>query len=227
MGPGLRRFARNVALLPRRTFISLTRRFDPNYQLDRRSKAVAGWFSPDYLARLDAVPGMCSARTGRILALLASDAPPGGDVVEIGAWKGRITVWLVEAAERRSDRPQVISIDPHLRESWDGFCRTVADFKLNDRGLRVVRERSHDAAHDWSRPITLLWVDGSHEYDDVARDIADYAQHVIVGGVIAFDDSAGGEFPGVERAIAEWKAAARDFVRVATIGNMTIFRRHG
>jgi MMP 1-O-methyltransferase len=222
----LRRLVRNAALLPRRTWASLHRRFASDYALERRAKAaVAGWFAPDYLERLDAVPGMCSSRTGRVLALLAAEAPAGGDIVEIGAWKGRITVWLVEAAARRPDRPRVISIDPHLRDSWDGFCRTVDDFKLAERGLQVVRQRSHDAARGWSRPISLLWIDGSHDYDDVRRDIADYAPHVIAGGWIAFDDSSGGEFPGVERAIAEWQADARDIARVATLRNMTIFRR--
>lgn len=224
--PGLRRLVRNAALLPRRSWASLRRRVASDYALERRSRAaVAGWFSPEHLARLDAVPGMCGTHTCRVLALLASEAPASGDIVEIGAWKGRITVWLVEAAARRSDRPRVISIDPHLRDSWDAFCRTVADFKLAERGLQVARQRSHDAARGWSRPISFLWIDGSHDYDDVLRDIADYAPHVIAGGWIAFDDSTGGEFPGVERAIAEWQASARDFVCVATIRNMTIFRR--
>ena len=168
---------------------------------------------------------MCSIRECRLLALLARQAPAGGAIVEIGAWKGRTTAWLVEAAERRADRPPVISIDPHHRESWDDFCRTVADLKLAERGLAVVRQRSHDAALNWSRPISMLWVDGSHEYDDVARDIADFTPHVLPGGVVAFDDSAGGEFPGVERAIAEWRAADRRFVHVATLRTITIMRR--
>ena len=221
----LQRLIRNTTRLPRRTWSTLRRQFDANYDLERQAKSLDGWFPPDHLARLEAIPGMCSARVCRLVALLASQAPAGGAILEIGAWKGRITAWLVEAAERRPERPPVISIDPHARESWADFCRTVEEFRLAERGLQVIRERSRDAARGWSCPISMLWIDGSHEYDDVARDIADYAPHVVAGGYVAFDDSVGGAFPGVERAIAEWRAADKRIVHVATLRNITVLAR--
>src|SRR5688572_19415074 len=222
--PGLRRIIRNTTRLPGRTLETLRRRFDPRYDLERQAKTVLQWFDAEHLARLESIPGMCDVRECRLMALLASLAPTGGAIMEIGAWKGRMTAWLIEGAERRADRPPVISIDPHLRDSWDEFCCTVADFRLEERGLRVIRESSHDTARKWVDPISLLWIDGSHDYQDVARDIADYVPHVVAGGVIAFDDSTDGSFPGVERAIAEWRAAS-DAVLVASIRSVSIFRR--
>ena len=226
--PGIRRIVRNALRLPSRTWRTLRRRLNPEFDLERQAKAVPGWFAPDYLAQLDGIPGMCAARVGWLLASLATQAPPGGVIVEIGAWKGRITAWLVEASERRPDRPPVVSIDPHsgqLGESWDDFCRTVADFNLAERGLQIVRASSHVVAQTWSRPISLLWIDGSHDYEDVALDIADYTSHVVAGGIVAFDDSAGGAFPGVERAIAEWSATSGNFQRIATLRETSIFRK--
>jgi hypothetical protein len=228
--PELRRIIRNTTRLPGRTLETLRRRFDPRYDLEREAKSRVRWLAPGQLERLTSVPGMCDIYNCRLVALLVLDAPSGGVVVEIGAWKGRMTAWLVEAVQQRPDPLPVISIDPHageLGESWDDFCQTVADFRLAERGLQVIRERSHDAARSWTRPIAMLWIDGSHDYEDVARDIVDYVPHVVADGIIALDDSAGGLFPGVERAIAEWAATSSNIQHVATLRNVSIFRKVG
>jgi predicted O-methyltransferase YrrM len=226
--PAIRRLVRNSVRLPERTAISLRHWFDPNYDLDREAKSRMGWLLRDRLEKLQSIPGMCTFPKCRVLSLLALKAPPGGVIVEIGAWKGRVSAWLIETMEQRPDPLPIISIDPHagqLGETWDDFCRTVADFKLAERGLQVIRKPSHEAGKSWSQPISFLWIDGGHEYEDVVHDIADYAPHVISGGLIAFDDSSEGLFPGVEQAIAEWKAAARDIEHVATVRDISVFRK--
>jgi predicted O-methyltransferase YrrM len=168
---------------------------------------------------------MSSARECRLLAYLAAQTPPGGDVVEIGAWMGKSTAWLVEGAQKNPAQPGIVSIDPHLRNTWETFRRTVEEFALEQRGLQVRRAMSHDAAAGWTRPISLLWVDGCHEYDAVRQDIDDFVPHVIAGGWVVFDDAACGVFPGVEQAIAERMLVRRDFKRVATIRHLMVFQR--
>jgi hypothetical protein len=77
----------------------------------------------------------------------------------------------------------------------------------------------------WASPISLLWIDGSHEYEDVRQDIVNFTRHVVHGGFIAFDDSVGGDFPGVEQAITEWEVDKPDYKRIASLRNISIFQR--
>jgi len=203
----------------------MLRLFDPSYSLERQARSVRKWFTRDQLARLERIPGMCSHRECRLLAYLIGQAPLGGAIVEIGAWKGRVTAWLVEAAERRADRPRIFSIDPHGHGSWDDFCKTVEEFELEKRGVQIHRVSSRALGPTWSRPISFLWIDGAHDYESVSQDLAEFTPHVAVGGWIAMDDSAGGAFPGVERAIEEWLLVATNYVRVATVRNVSVFRR--
>jgi predicted O-methyltransferase YrrM len=147
--------------------------------------------------------------------------------VEIGAWKGKSTAWLVEGAHRHARPPHVVSIDPHQRNSWEAFRQTVEQFHLEQRGLQIHRALSHEVGQHWRQPIALLWVDGCHEYEAVATDIDDFVPHVLPGGWVVFDDAAGGIFPGVEQAIDERLVARPGFERVATIRHLQIFRRQG
>ena len=221
----LHRVVRNIVRLPQRTLGALARTFDPNYALERRAKELLDQWPADKLARLHTISGRCSFRECRLVAYLALHAPAGGDIVEIGALHGRVTAWLVEAAELRPDRPAVHSIDPHQLGTWDEFNATVKAFRLTERSLRIHRADSSVFGHTWSEPISCLWIDGAHEYDDVRQDIANFAPHVIAGGTVAFDDAAGGLFPGVERAISEWESHTAAFRRVATLRNVTVFQR--
>lgn len=222
------RFWNNVARLPGRTWRGLIRLGAAEFRLEREAQRVARQKLP--LARrmeLDRVPGMSSDHECQLLAYLAYTAPRGGEVVEIGAWMGRTTAWLVEGVSWRADRPGIHSIDPHQRASWDGFCDTVARLDLKDRGLSVYRAPSHDVGRTWNRPIGLLWIDGCHEYDAVTQDIDDFVPHVLPGGWVVFDDAAGGHFPGVERAVAEKMFGRPNFRHEGTLRHLQLFRRLG
>lgn len=223
---GMARALHNLLRFPARTVRTVGLLLDPNYRLEREAfRAVGQWMSRERRKQLEAVPGMSSTHECRLLAHLASMSPAGGDIVEIGAWKGKSTAWLVEGAQRQSHRPAIVSIDPHERQSWDDFSSTVRRFDLVGRGLTIHRAASHDVGRTWSRPIGLLWVDGCHEYEAVVRDIADFVPHVMPGGWVVFDDAAGGVFPGVEQAISEGMTPRGAFARLATIRHLQVFRR--
>jgi predicted O-methyltransferase YrrM len=222
----MRRLLRNLLRLPARTWTSLSRLGSPAVRLQRRAtRSVMGWLDAVRRDALLEVPGFSSERELHLLAYLVRQAPVTGSIVEIGAYKGRSTVWLVEAAEKRSDRPRVISIDPHLRGTWPTFCDVQKRFRLAERGLEVVRDYSSDAGQAWSRPIALLWVDGSHEYSHVVKDIDQFVPHVVAGGWIVFDDAHGGKFPDVERAIAERMIGRADFEHIGVVKHFQLFRR--
>jgi SAM-dependent methyltransferase/predicted O-methyltransferase YrrM len=223
---GVARVVENLARFPRRTATSLVRLWSADFELERRANwAVRRWFTYDRIAQLDAIAGMSAAHECRLLAYLAAQAPAAGAIVEIGAWKGKSTAWLVEGACRRSQPAEVFSIDPHERDSWEEFNNTVQRFDLARRGLTVQRLLSHDVGRTWNRPIGMLWIDGSHQYEAVRQDIDDFVPHVVPGGWVVFDDAAGGKFPGVERAIAERMQGRDGFRHVATIRHLDVFQR--
>lgn len=222
----LSRMLRNVVRVPARSLRTLAHAFSPAYRLQFQANwAVPRWLPRERYEKLLSIPGTSSAREARLLAYLASQAPAGGCFVEIGAYKGKSAAWLVEAAERRSDRPTVVTIDPHMTGTWDDFQRTVADWRLVERGLEIHRSKSHDVGQTWNRPISFLWIDGSHEYEDVLLDIDDFLPHVLPGGWIVFDDACGGHFPGVERAIAERLPRLRGYRHIGIIKRFDLYRR--
>jgi len=220
-----RRLIRNVVRFPRRSFEWMGRALKPDYVLERKAKALTRRLKPDRLAALRAIPGYCLERECCLIAYLALIAPMGAAIVEIGAFKGRTTAWLIEAAQLRPDRAAVHSIDPHVLGSWDDFCATVTKLRLIERGLRVHHDASRTVARTWSAPISLLWIDGSHDYDDVRSDIRDFVQHVVADGLIAFHDTSWKAFPGVMQAITEWESVTLNCKRIATLRMITIFQK--
>jgi hypothetical protein len=226
------RLVRNLARLPSRTVRTLQRRLDPVYQLERQAdREIPRRFGRERMQLLEAIPGTSSARECRLLAYLAMQSPPGGALVEIGAFKGKSTVWLVEAAEHHVSPPPVVSIDPHLGANWHpdptwvDFSNTVTRFRLDDRGLQVRRARSHEVGAFWDRPIAFLWIDGSHAYDDVVTDIEDFTPYILPDGWVVFDDAASSKWPDVWRAIEARMLNRPGFQCIGIIRNVALFRR--
>jgi hypothetical protein len=197
------RWLANLTKIPQRTQRSLRRLINGDYSWEKKVDAALDiWLSPQRSEELNRIEGTSNIRECRLLAALTAQAPAGGCVLEIGAWKGKSTAWLVEGAQRHLPPLPVVSIDPHLRGTWEAFNSTVTRLRLAERGLTVLREFSQDVGRTWNRPISLLWIDGCHDFDAVQSDIRYFAPHVLPGGWIVFDDAAGGAFPGVEQAIA-------------------------
>jgi predicted O-methyltransferase YrrM len=220
------RLIHNIVKLPRRTYETIRWRVDPVHRLQMKAnRSIRARFASERIEQLEQIPGNTSARECRLLAYLGMQSPEGGCYVEIGALFGKSTAWLVEAAACCSVPRAVVSIDSHLGGTWEGFSQSVEGFSLTDRGLEIRRGLSHDIAQGWTEPISFLWIDGSHHYEDVVNDIDDYVPHVIPGGWIVFDDAASELFPGVVQAIGERMHGRAGIELVGTIKNFALFRR--
>ena len=139
-------------------------------------------------------------------------------VVEIGSWKGRSTISLARGLQGGGHAGVILAVDPHEgnvehRERW-GAVDTYAEF-LSNLGragvadlVRPIRATSHQArASVDNGSVSLLFVDGSHEYEDVLQDIDDWVSALSPGAVVVFNDSS---WPGV------FAALRRKVVRVGT-----------
>lgn len=222
----LGRVLHNLVRMPARTSASLHRLFAPQYRLEREARSeVEARLAPDRLRQLKSLEGMSSSSECSLLFTLALQAPAGGTIVEIGAWKGKSAAWLTEGSTLRSDPLPLASIDPHGFGSWESFQATVRDFALEKRGLTIHRAGSADVGRTWNAPISLLWIDGDHDYEPVLRDIELFTPHVLPGAFVVFDDATTGMCPGVPRAIDERMHTNPAFRHVGPIRHLDVFQK--
>ena len=140
-------------------------------------------------------------------SLARADAPVA---VEVGSWKGRSTA-AIATAFARSGRGLLHAIDPHsatASHARAGQPDTLAALQhtLRSTGVeqyvRIVRAPSAAARGDFApRSVHLMFVDGSHAYEDVLRDIVDWQPQLAPGATLALHDAA--TRPGVQRAARE------------------------
>jgi hypothetical protein len=123
----------------------------------------------------------------------ALDLPAGSVILEIGSFRGRSTACLALGCLGSDKR--VYAVDTFNGNDVDFSERDFfATFKsnLDSVGLfkyvRPVVSTSGEAAKSWNTPIDMLFIDGSHAFDDVAGDFQGFYPHVKDGGLIAFHD---------------------------------------
>jgi len=147
--------------------------------------------------------GLITEREGETLYNLAKNGPGKGAIVEIGSFKGKSTIYLASGS-KAAGREKVYAIDTHM--AWKEKGKTRAGiyvpkkgafkfFLSNLRKARVedwvvpVKEYSHKANEKWSKPIRLLFIDGSHKYLHVKLDFLLWEPFIAKGGIIALHDS--------------------------------------
>jgi len=171
-----------------------------------------------------------------------------GTLVEIGCYSGGSTYFLCSGA--RAGRARVVAIDPFedsLNEqqrledpafvSTGAVCaayyatkprrRDVEAF-LRSQGFdnfELVKGFSFDAARQWHGPITLLFIDGNHEYAAVRRDFEEWSPFVEPGGYLLFHDSTSASlWEGPKRLAAEI-AGRSGWQMVEAVDTLTVFRK--
>jgi predicted O-methyltransferase YrrM len=182
----------------------------PNFRTKMTGKEIAD------LAR--GIDGwLFEAETG-LLYNLARQADPKGVIVEIGSWKGKSTVCMGKGSEAGTG-VKIYAIDPHTgseehrvdgRKVWtfDEFKANIQKTGVADRVVPVVKP-SVEAAQNFDQPVSLIFIDGAHDYDSVKADFEAWFPKVIEGGVVAFHD-------------CSWCVGPRRYVREALFRNPRI-----
>ena len=141
-------------------------------------------------------------------------------IVEIGSYCGKSTVVIAGALAlgNVSKETKVFAIDPHAGEvgaSDSGvyhMSRTLEVFNRNITAAGIaelvepVIQYSFDV--EWDKPISLLFIDGLHDYENVSRDFNHFEAWVADGGLVAFHDYAP-YFPGVKTFVDEVMSGGR------------------
>ena len=164
--------------------------------------------------------GFLLEKEGRCLYRLASMAK--GDIVEIGSYKGKSTVWLAYGSmSRKRDKGRVFAVDPHGLGTEKEFRRNIKAAGISHHVTPIVMN-SWDAAKKWKKKIGMVWIDGSHFYEDVEKDFKMWSKFVVPGGIIAFHDTVA--WNGPRRVVEDHVHGNRKLSHIRLVGSITYAR---
>lgn len=143
-----------------------------------------------------------------------------GDLLEIGTFMGRSAV-VLGSLLRTGERLVVNDLWDDLRfdpAEWDELTAPPSRARFEANYLRyhpalpeiVVAPSSSTLQLERPGSYRIVHVDGSHEYEAVAEDVAGASRIVADDGVLVFDDHLNARHPGVPMAV--WGAVERGVV---------------
>jgi hypothetical protein len=190
-------------------------------------------FNPELLTGVEGWLTLAEAQRLYAAACQATDGRSEIIAVEIGSWKGRSTIALA-AGLRERGAGRLFAIDPHtgsIEHRKNGVpVDTFAEFSANVRraGLEnwvvPLRKTAHEARAEFEAgSVSVLFIDGSHEYADVLVDIDDWLPTLRAGAVVGFNDPG---YPGVSRALGERVARSGGTLVEPAIVRGTLFMRY-
>lgn len=129
--------------------------------------------------------GSIRPEEGKVLYDFAMYGKGNGVILEIGTYKGRSALYLgLGTKDANREKVYTIDIDNHIEE----INKRLTDFGLYNCVIPIVCN-SWEAAKIWDRPIRLLFIDGSHRYEDVVKDFVLFEPFVVKEGIIIFHDA--------------------------------------
>jgi len=168
------------------------------------------------------VPGWLSPEEGEALYELAKSCTGAGVIVEIGSWKGKSTICLGRGSKAGKSL-RIYAVDPHADYRHGEFKENIERAGIADL-VTPLKGFSQDVVKDFDEPIELLFVDGSHEEDDVRHDWDTWVPKVVEGGVVMFHDTVW--HAGPRRVVAERIFASRHVKDVRFVpGASTVARK--
>lgn len=131
-----------------------------------------------------------------------SEVPRGGVFVEVGAWLGRSTAYLAGGLRERGDplhvvdtwkgSPDIPYMQQVVRDSggslFPQFMENMNRLALADV-VKPLCMPSVDAAERFeNESVDFVFLDGSHRYEDVVRDLSVWLAKLKPGGILAGHD---------------------------------------
>lgn len=160
------------------------------------------------------IEGYCNFQVfyDEIANLLKNDSV----VVEVGVFLGKSVVFMCEKLKEYNKTTKVIAVD-----TWRGsvehqelvnniggedvfFEKFIDNIKQSGFSDNVVVKRESSVESSKSFPnesIDFIFIDASHQYQDVLDDINAWLPKVKKGGIISGHDYHSGLFPGVIKAV--------------------------
>jgi predicted O-methyltransferase YrrM len=118
-------------------------------------------------------------------------------IVEIGTFKGKSAIALAMGAKGQG--VSVYAVDPHedyienkvkkfTASSRTHFMKNMLIFNLSKQ-VRLVNLTSDQAVAGWDKKISLLFIDGNHQYAQVKKDFLNWQKFVVKNGILILHDA--------------------------------------
>ncbi len=154
------------------------------------------------------VKGFLDPEEGQRLYEVALEASKCAPCLEIGSYCGKSTVYLGTACKANGSvlfsidhhrgseeqQPGEEYFDPELLDPETGkidtfkfFRKTLELAELENTVVPIVCQ-SGLAGRFWSTPISLVFIDGGHSYQDAFTDYNAWSRHIIPGGFLLIHD---------------------------------------
>lgn len=208
----LRVRARRLWRNPASTAFARDARPGPTARTFQAIRHVPGWFTYD-----DACHFTLALR-------LQTASGLRGDILEIGSYHGRSTVFLAQGLQPGET---LTVCDPfQLGEVYVGRPPTAADLRrhlvdalddVDEGALEIIEAYSTDLELAPDRRFRFVHVDGSHERADVHHDLELALRHLAPGGLIVCDDHDHPQWPGVTEAIEQFRGEHPELVEIADL----------
>ncbi|MDY6820685.1 MAG: class I SAM-dependent methyltransferase [Deferribacterota bacterium] len=161
-----------------------------------------------YEEMLNNIKGFLDKEEGEHLYKIALEASKKGPCLEIGSYCGKSTLYLGLACKENDGI--LFSIDHHRGseiqqlgqeyfdadlfdpktqrlDSFGEFRKTLERASLEETVVPIVC-CSHIAAKAWATPLSLVFIDGGHSYEDVFMDYKCWVPHIMPNGYLIFHD---------------------------------------
>ena len=145
-----------------------------------------------------------------VYRLMVSKCRPNGTLVELGAWKGRSSAFLVVEAKNKSQDIQIHIVDTwlgsgeHTSGMTDGlyekFISSMSPLNGHYQAHRMTTDKAASLFEDSS--LDGVFIDADHTYEAVKKDIQNWFPKVRKGGILAGHDYIH-TWPGVVQAVNE------------------------
>ena len=160
------------------------------------------------------IPGWFSIEQQEFYKKVVRNLPDNSHVVEVGAWMGKSSSYMAVEIINSGKTIKFDCVD-HWQGSiehkdyevikngtlYEEFLKNTAPV---DATINPIKKFSIEAARDYpDASLDMVFLDGSHELDDVIDDICAWLPKIKPGGILAGDDFNENEFPGVVNAVQQ------------------------
>jgi hypothetical protein len=170
--------------------------------MERNSGKIMEHINADFGEQWFTYPG--------IYRRMAENCRPNGILVELGAWKGRSSAFLIVEAKNKSPDIQVHIVDTWLGSGehtlgmtdglYEKFLENLSPLKGQYQAHRMTTDEAASLFQDGS--LDGVFIDADHTYEAVKMDIQNWMPKVRSGGILAGHDYIE-TWPGVIEAVNE------------------------
>jgi predicted O-methyltransferase YrrM len=149
------------------------------------------------------------------------------DTLEIGFAYGFSTLYFL-AAHHETGLGRHVAVDPYEDVEYNGIGRTIVRSLCDEASFSWMKDTSTAVALDLAARnvhFGLIFIDGSHTFEDALSDFSLYARLCEIGGYVVLDDM---WMPSVKTVVSFIRANREDFsVLRSQDPNICVLRKKG